>query len=44
MDLRRIADGKPLPPVITVSVSRHDATWLRNLAEATGGAHVDVAP
>lgn len=44
VDLQRIADGKPLPPVITVSVARHDATWLRNLAEATGGAHVDVAP
>ena len=44
VDLQRIADGKPLPPVITVSVSRHQATWLRNLAEATGGAHVDVAP
>lgn len=44
VDLQRLADGRPLPPVITVSLTRHDATWLRNLAEATGGVHVDLAP
>jgi hypothetical protein len=44
VDMARIADGAKLPPVITVSVLRHDAKWLQNLAESTGGAHVDVAP
>ena len=42
--MNRIADGARLPPVIAVSVKRHGARWLQNLAEATGGAFVDVAP
>ncbi|MBN9161268.1 MAG: hypothetical protein BGO98_13075 [Myxococcales bacterium 68-20] len=44
VDMNRIADGARLPPVIAVSVKRHGARWLQNLAEATGGAFVDVAP
>ena len=44
VDLARIANGARLPPVVAVTVKRHDARWLQNLAEATGGAYVDAAP
>jgi hypothetical protein len=44
LTLNKFADGQRLPPVIAVTVKRHDARWLKNLAEATGGAYVDVAP
>lgn len=44
LTLASFADGMRLPPIITVTVQRHDARWLRSLAEATGGAYVDVAP
>jgi len=44
VDMARIADGAELPPVIAISVQRHGATWLQNLAESTGGVYVDVAP
>lgn len=43
VDMRKIADGKRLPPMITVSMDVHDATWLQVLAEATGGAYVELA-
>jgi hypothetical protein len=44
VDVAQISKGRPLPPVIAVTVKRHDAVWLKNLAEATGGAYVDAAP
>lgn len=43
VDVGRLARGRALPPVIAVTVVRHDSRWLRNLAEATGGAYVDAA-
>lgn len=43
VDMQRIADGKRLPPMITVSMDVRDSTWLQNLAEATGGAYVELA-
>lgn len=43
VDMQRIADGKRLPPMITVSMDVRDSTWLYNLAEATGGAYVELA-
>ena len=39
-----LAGGARVPPVIAVTLQRHDARWLQNLAEATGGAYVDIAP
>lgn len=42
VDMARIADGAKLPPVFAISVERRDAAWLQNLAEATGGAYVEL--
>ncbi|MEM6788658.1 MAG: hypothetical protein AAF928_17030 [Myxococcota bacterium] len=44
VDLGRLGEGKRLPPFVTVSIERRNATWMRNLAEATGGAYVELAP
>lgn len=44
LTMNRFADGQRLPPVVAVTVKRHGARWLQNLAEATGGAYVDIAP
>lgn len=44
VDMMGVADGARLPPVVAVTVKRHGARWLQNLAEATGGAYVDAAP
>jgi hypothetical protein len=44
VDLARLGSGKPIPPVIAVSVKRRRAQWLLNLAEMTGGVYVDGAP
>lgn len=44
VDLANLAPGVRVPPVVAVTVQRHDARWLQNLAEATGGAYVDLAP
>ena len=53
VDVAQLASGgsttwppssRPLPPIITITVKRHGAVWLHNLAEATGGAYIDAAP
>lgn len=44
VSLAALANGARVPPVIAVTIQRHDARWLQNLAEGTGGAYVDIAP
>lgn len=44
VDLARLGQGQRLPPVVAVTLVRHEAVWLKNLAQATGGAYVDLAP
>jgi hypothetical protein len=38
----RLFGRKPMPPVIAISVHRKDSTWMKNLAEATGGVYLDA--
>ena len=44
VNVASLARGMRVPPVIAVTVQRHEARWLQNLAEVTGGAYVDIAP